>query len=200
MPTLAFYKPYGVLTRFTDTDGRPTLAVYIDVPAVYPAGRLDMDSESLLLLTDDGQLASQITHPRHTLPKTYLAQVEGIPTDDAMAQLREGVTIQGKRTLPAQATLLRAIPALPPRPVPIRYRASIPTAWIELTLHEGRNRQLRRMTAAVGHPTLRLVRIAIGPVKLGDLQPGAFRELSKAELLALRHSSARPVRHNPTNP
>jgi 23S rRNA pseudouridine2457 synthase len=189
MPTLALFKPYGVLCRFTDEAGRPTLADYVDVPDVYPAGRLDKDSEGLLLLTDDGRLASLITHPRHKLPKVYLAQVEHIPEAEALARLRVGVEIKGGKTRPAQADLLAAEPDLPPRPVPIRYRKSIPTAWLRITLREGRNRQVRRMTAAVGHPTLRLVRIAIGPVELGTLQPGEWRELSAREVKQLRVES-----------
>lgn len=182
MPTLALFKPYGVLCRFTDQAGRPTLADFVDVPGVYPAGRLDKDSEGLLLLTDDGRLASLITHPRYKLPKVYLAQVEGIPEAEALARLRAGVEIKGGKTRPAQAELLDAEPALPPRLVPIRYRKSIPTAWLRITLKEGRNRQVRRMTAAVGHPTLRLVRVAIGPVELGDLQPGEWRKLTAREV------------------
>jgi pseudouridine synthase len=182
MPTLALFKPYGVLCRFTDRAGRPTLADYVDVPGVYPAGRLDKDSEGLLLLTDDGRLANLITHPRHKLPKVYLAQVENLPGAEALARLRTGVEIKGVKTRPAQAELLAAEPALPPRPVPIRYRKSIPTAWLRITLNEGRNRQVRRMTAAVGHPTLRLVRVAVGPVELGALEPGEWRELTALEI------------------
>jgi pseudouridine synthase len=182
MPTLALFKPYGVLCRFTDQAGRPTLADFVDVPGVYPAGRLDKDSEGLLLLTDDGRLASLITHPRYKLPKVYLAQVEGLPEAEALARLRAGVEIKGGKTRPAQAELLGSEPPLPPRPVPIRYRKSIPTAWLHITLKEGRNRQVRRMTAAVGHPTLRLVRVAIGPVELGSLQPGEWRKLTPREV------------------
>jgi pseudouridine synthase len=185
MPTLALFKPYGVLCRFTDQAGRPTLADYVDVPGVYPAGRLDKDSEGLLLLTDDGRLASLITHPRHNLPKVYLAQVENLPGAEALARLRAGVEIKGGKTCPAQAELLATAPALPPRPVPIRYRKSIPTAWLRITLREGRNRQVRRMTAAVGHPTLRLVRVAIGPVELGELEPGEWRRLTALEVRQL---------------
>jgi 23S rRNA pseudouridine2457 synthase len=185
MPTLALFKPYGVLCRFTDQAGRPTLADFVDVPGVYPAGRLDRDSEGLLLLTDDGRLASRITHPRYKLPKVYLAQVEGIPGAETLARLRAGVEIKGGKTRPTQADLLDAEPLLPPRPVPIRYRKSIPTAWLRLTLREGRNRQVRRMTAAVGHPTLRLVRVAIGPVELGSLQPGEWRRLTALEVKRL---------------
>lgn len=180
--TLAFNKPYGVLPCFTDTQGRPTLAEFVTAPGVYAAGRLDQDSEGLMLLTSDGTLAHHITDPRHQLPKVYLAQVERIPSDDALAQLRKGIRLSGKRTRPAEVRLLPAAPDLPDRPVPIRFRKSIPTAWLEITLREGLNRQVRRMTAAVGHPTLRLVRIAIGPIVLGDLQPGHWRDLTKREI------------------
>lgn len=189
MPTLAFYKPYGVLTAFTSREGGPTLADYIHIPDVYPAGRLDKDSEGLLILTDDGTLAHLITHPRHRLPKVYLVQVERIPDEAALAALRAGIVIEGRRTRPARAELLAEPPDLPPRPVPIRYRKSVPTAWLRLTLWEGRKRQVRRMTAAVGHPTLRLVRVAIGPVQLGSLRPGEWRPLTGQELQALRRAA-----------
>jgi pseudouridine synthase len=190
MPTIAFYKPYDVLARFTDEAGRPTLAGYIDLPGVYPAGRLDRDSEGLLLLTDDGALAQRITAPRHALPKVYLAQVEHIPGPAALEQLRRGIVIQKRRTHPALVELLAQEPSLPPRPAPIRFRKSVPTAWLRLTLREGRNRQVRRMTAAVGHPTLRLVRVAVGPVTLEGLQPGEWRALSAAEVTALWQASS----------
>ncbi len=182
MRTLAFFKPYGVLTKFTDVEGRPTLADYIDVPRVYPAGRLDRDSEGLLLLTDDPALARRITEPRHELPKTYLAQVEHIPAEDALRQIRSGLNIRGYRTRPAEVDLLVEEPSLPPRPTPIRFRQNVPTAWLRLILREGRNRQVRRMTAAVGHPTLRLVRVAIGTIVLGNLQPGEWRDISRREI------------------
>jgi 23S rRNA pseudouridine2457 synthase len=180
--TLIFCKPYKVLSCFTDPEGRPTVADYVDVPGVYAAGRLDYDSEGLLLLTADGKLAHRITHPRYKLAKRYLAQVEHIPAEAALKQLRQGVVVKGKRTRPAETRLLPEEPALFPRPEPIRYRKSVPTAWLEITLREGRKRQVRRMTAAVGHPTLRLIRIAIGPVHLGNLKPGQWRDLTKAEL------------------
>ena len=170
--TIAFNKPYGVLPCFTDPDGRPTLADYIDLPGVYAAGRLDLDSEGLLLLTSDGRLAHCITDPQHKLPKVYLAQIERIPNEEALAQLREGVVLNGKKTRPAEVRLLPGDPQLPDRPVPIRFRKNVPTAWVEITLREGLNRQVRRMAAAAGHPTLRLVRVAIGPIVLGELQPG----------------------------
>lgn len=180
--TLVFNKPYGVLPCFTDPKGRPTLADFVAIPGVYAAGRLDLDSEGLMVLTSDGALAHLITDPRHRLPKVYLAQVERMPTDEALKQLRQGVLLKGRRTRPAEVRVLSAEPALPDRPVPIRFRKSIPTAWLQITLREGVNRQVRRMTAAVGHPTLRLIRIAIGPLVLGDLAPGHWRELTRREI------------------
>ncbi len=176
--TLAFNKPYDVLPCFTDPEGRPTLGNYIEVPGVYAAGRLDRDSEGLLLLTSDGSLAHRITDPHHHLPKVYLVQVERVPDADALERLCKGVVVHGMCTRPALARLLDAPPQLPDRPAPIRCRKQIPTAWLELILREGMNRQGRRMTAAVGHPTLRLVRVAIGPITLGDLLPGQWRELT----------------------
>lgn len=187
--TLAFNKPYDVLPCFTDPEGRQTLSRYIDIPDVYPAGRLDRDSEGLLLLTSDGTLAHHITDPRHLLPKVYLVQVERVPDTAALERLQCGVVLGGILTRPARARLLENTPSLPDRPVPIRFRKHVPTAWLELTLREGMNRQVRRMTAAVGHPTLRLVRITIGPITLGDLQPGQWRELTTREVGALSGSS-----------
>jgi 23S rRNA pseudouridine2457 synthase len=184
--TLAFNKPYGVLSCFTDLQGRPTLAGFIPIPGVYAAGRLDFDSEGLLLLTSDGQLAHRIMDPRKKLPKIYWVQVERVPEAEALHQLKKGVLLSGRRTRQATASLLVDPPQLPPRPVPIRYRKSVPTAWISVTVVEGLNRQIRRMTAAVGHPALRLVRVGIGPIMLGDLQPGEWRELSDAEVDSLR--------------
>jgi 23S rRNA pseudouridine2457 synthase len=184
--TLAFYKPYGVLSCFTDPEGHATLADFISIPDVYPAGRLDHDTEGLLVLTSDGTLAHRITDPRHKLPKVYLVQVERVPDDAALASLRRGVLLKGRRTRPVEVALLAEAPDLPPRPVPIRFRKSVPTAWLTVTLREGQNRQIRRMTAAVGHPTLRLVRVAVGPVMLDDLQPGQWRELKGAEVAGLR--------------
>ena len=180
--TIAFNKPYGVLPCFTDSDGRQTLAGYIDLPGVYAAGRLDLDSEGLLLLTSDGRLAHYITDPQHMLPKVYLSPVERTPSEEALAHLRKGVMLNGRKTKPAGVRLLPDDPQLPDRPVPIRFRKNVPTAWVEITLREGLNRQVRRMTAAVGHPTLRLVRVAIGPVVLGDLQPGQWRDLTHSEI------------------
>ena len=183
---LLFFKPYGVMSHFTDRLGRPTLSAYVPVPGVYAAGRLDRDSEGLLLLTDDGWLIHRLTDPRFGHPRTYLVQVERVPPEEALAALREGVVVGGRRTRPAEVELLEGEPDLPPRPVPIRHRKRVPTAWLRITLREGRKRQVRRMTAAVGHPTLRLVRIGLGPLSLEGLEPGQWRELTEQELAALR--------------
>lgn len=183
--TLVFNKPYDVLPCFTDPEGRQTLGDYIDVSGVYAAGRLDRDSEGLLLLTSDGALAHRITDPEHHLPKVYLVQVERIPDAAAVERLQQGVVVGGRRTKPARVRLLLEAPQIPERPVPIRFRKHVPTAWLELTLREGMNRQVRRMTAAVGHPTLRLVRVAIGPIMLGALLPGQWRDLTKDEAAEL---------------
>ena len=180
--TIIFNKPYGVLPCFTDPDGRPTLAKYISLPGVYPAGRLDRDSEGLMILTSDGVLAHRITDPAHKLPKVYWAQIERTPTDQALDQLRHGVVLAGRRTRPAEVRVLYSEPRLPERSIPIRFRKHVPTAWLEITLYEGMNRQVRRMTAAVGHPTLRLVRVAIGPITLDDLPPAQWRALTPEEL------------------
>ncbi|WP_407353386.1 pseudouridine synthase [Luteimonas sp. R10] len=178
---IALNKPWGVLCQFTDrsTPPRPTLAAFGLPPGVYPAGRLDRDSEGLLLLSDDGTLAHRITDPRHKLPKTYWAQVEGVPDARQLAALRDGVELRDGRTRPAGVRTIPA-PTLWPRDPPVRRRKTVPDAWLELVLREGRNRQVRRMTAAVGLPTLRLVRIAIGPWRLGDLAPGQWREIAAA--------------------
>ena len=151
---LVFFKPYDVLTQFTDAAGRATLKDFVAVPGVYPVGRLDRDSEGLLLLTDDGRLAHRLTDPRFEHPKTYLVQVERLPDAEALEVLRRGVELSDGRTRPAEVELLAEPPALPDRPVPIRFRKNVPTAWLRLVLREGRNRQVRRMTAAVGHPDL----------------------------------------------
>lgn len=187
--TILFHKPYGVLPCFTDPEGRATLADYIPIQGVYAAGRLDRDSEGLMLLTADGTLAHRLTDPRHKFPKVYWVQVERIPEQAALEQLRHGVDLSGRRTKPADIRLLRPAPELRERPVPIRVRLTVPTAWLEVVLYEGMNRQVRRMTAAVGHPTLRLVRTAIGPLKLGDLPPGEWRWLTLKEEAALKRPS-----------
>jgi 23S rRNA pseudouridine2457 synthase len=183
--TIAFYKPFDVLPSFTDPEGRPTLADFIDVPGVYAAGRLDRDSEGLMILTSDGALAHRIMDPTHKLPKVYLVQVERVPEEPALTRLRRGVQLGQTRTKPAGVRLLSDEPSLPARTVPIRFRKNVPTAWLEMTLHEGMNRQVRRMTAAVGHPTLRLVRVAIGAIRLDGLQPGEWRELHAPEFVQL---------------
>jgi 23S rRNA pseudouridine2457 synthase len=169
-------KPYGALCQFTSEAGRSCLADYVKLPGVYPAGRLDADSEGLVVLTDDGKLQQRISHPRHKLAKTYWVQVEGEPPDAAIASLRAGVQLADGKTLPCKARRVAEPQGLWPRVPPIRARKAIPTAWLELELMEGRNRQVRRMTAVVGYPTLRLVRAAIGPWRLDGLLPGAWRE------------------------
>ena len=174
---IAFNKPFDVLCKFRPEPGRRTLADYVDVRGVYPAGRLDTDSEGLLLLTDDGALQARIANPRHKLAKVYWAQVENIPSDDALEALRRGVDLGDFVTRAAGARLIDEPASLWPRDPPIRYRAKIPTAWLEFTLREGKNRQVRRMTARVGFPTLRLVRVAIGAVGLDRLAPGEWREI-----------------------
>ncbi|MBA3581253.1 MAG: pseudouridine synthase [Gammaproteobacteria bacterium] len=170
-----FNKPFGVLCQFSG-DEAPTLANYINIPNVYPAGRLDKDSEGLLLLTDDGALQQRITHPKNKLPKTYWAQIEGVASDEALAQLRKGLMLNDGMTLPAKIERLTA-PAVWPRDPPIRYRKNIADSWLSITLVEGRNRQVRRMTAAIGHPTLRLIRYSIGEWTIDQLQPGEYQQL-----------------------
>lgn len=177
MPRLILLnKPYGVLCQFSDGQGRPTLADHVPLPGVYPAGRLDRDSEGLVVLTDDGALQARIAEPRSGKTKTYWVQVEGLPDTQALAALRAGVELKGQRTRPATARRIEP-PALWPRDPPIRVRQSVPDCWLELGITEGRNRQVRRMTAAVGHPTLRLVRVAVGPLALDGLRPGEWREV-----------------------
>ena len=181
MPRLIlFNKPFGVLTQFTDDSGgepRPTLADYIDVPGVYPAGRLDRDSEGLLLLTDDGRLQARIADPRFKLAKTYLVQVEGMADEGALMALRQGVRLKDGMTRPAEAEAIDP-PDLWPRDPPVRFRKTVPDCWIRLTIREGRNRQVRRMTAAVGLPTLRLVRWSVGEWTLAGVAPGTWREVA----------------------
>ncbi len=173
---LLFNKPYGVLCQFTG-EGRPTLSDYIDVKGVYPAGRLDTDSEGLLVFTDDGRLQNRISHPHHKLPKIYLAQVEGEPAQEALDKLAKGIRLNDGPTLPAQARAIAAPEWLWERDPPIRFRKRVADSWIELTLREGRNRQVRRMTAAVGHPTLRLIRWAVGDWTLEGIEPGELRQV-----------------------
>ncbi|MBL8251589.1 MAG: pseudouridine synthase [Candidatus Competibacter sp.] len=174
---ILFNKPYGALSQFTDAAGRPTLANYLDLPGFRVAGRLDRDSEGLLALTDDGGLQARISEPRHKLPKSYWAQVEGAPDETALERLRRGVNLNDGPTRPAEVRCIPEPAGLWPRDPPIRQRAAIPTAWLDITLREGRNRQVRRMTAAIGHPTLRLVRRRIGPWSLDGLSPGQWREI-----------------------
>lgn len=171
-----FHKPWGALPQFTDPEGRPTLADYIDVPGVYPAGRLDRDSEGLMVLTDDGRLNARLTQPRHKTSKTYWVQVEGEPDDAALEALRAGVELKDGLTRPAKVERMEP-PDLPERDPPVRFRRHIPTRWLAITLREGRNRQVRRMTAAVGHPTLRLVRYRVGSWTLDGLGRGELRVL-----------------------
>lgn len=194
---ILFCKPYGVLSQFTkDIPTHRTLKDYIPIPDVYPVGRLDWDSEGLLLLTNDGQLQHRLCDPRFGHERTYWVQVERIPDAAALAKLEEGVLIKDYLTKPAKVRLLSEAPCLSDRDPPIRFRKNIPTAWLEMTLTEGKNRQVRRMTAAVGFPTLRLVRVAIADLQIDDLQPGQWRDLTSGELkllhnLKFKNSSSR---------
>ena len=183
---VAVNKPFQVLCQFTDRAGRRTLADFVPLAGIYPAGRLDADSEGLVLLTDEGSLQARIADPRHGLEKTYWAQLEGVPDEPALERLRCGVLASDGWTRPARVRLLPEPPALWPRNPPIRHRAAISTAWIECGLREGRNRQVRRMTAAVGYPTLRLVRVAVGPVSLDGLAPGQWRPVDPGPLISRR--------------
>jgi 23S rRNA pseudouridine2457 synthase len=196
---VAFWKPYGVLTAFTDRQGRATLADHIEIPEIYPAGRLDRESEGLLLLPRSPTVRRRLTEGRH--PRRYLVQVEGRPTDDALGALRDGVELGDGPTSPAEVEMLEEAPDLAARSKPIRVRRSIPETWIRLTITEGRNRQVRRMTASVGHPTLRLVREAIGPITLDGLTDGSWRELGRDELAALSGCLVNPPRRGgPSQP
>ena len=195
------HKPFGIVSQFTSEGAHPGLGSLGRFPHdVYAAGRLDADSEGLLLLTNDGRVIHRLTDPRFGHPRTYLVQLEGIPDERALGALRRGVSLKGVMTKPAQVALLATDPSVAPRIVPIRTRKTVPTSWIEITLTEGRNRQVRRMTAAVGHPTLRLIRTAIGPLSIEGLAPGAHRVLSTPETTALYESlrlAERPERPRP---
>jgi 23S rRNA pseudouridine2457 synthase len=185
---LLFYKPYNVLSQFTDespTQERQTLKDYIPVPSVYPVGRLDQDSEGLMLLTDHGALQHRLSDPKFEHPRTYWVQVERIPTDELLEPLRKGIQIQHYKTRSAIVSLLPQEPTLPPRDPPVRFRKTVPTTWLEVILTEGHNRQVRKMTAAIGFPTLRLVRVAIGHLRLEGLAPGQWRDLTVEELAPL---------------
>ncbi len=184
MPTIIFNKPYGVLSQFTDEGtGHPTLKDFIDIPGIYAAGRLDRDSEGLLLLTDNGSLVKRLTDPRHHVEKTYWVLVEGEPTREALSRLERGIQLKAYTTRPAQVRIIPD-PDPPPRSKPVTPHG--PTAWLEMKLREGKKRQIRHMTAAVKLFTLRLVRVAIGPIKLGDLRPGEWREVATNEIKTLR--------------
>ncbi len=194
MRYLLLNKPYEVLTQFTDEHGRATLKDFVPVPDVYPVGRLDFDSEGLLLLTDDKQLQHRLSDPRFKVPKTYWAQVEGTVSEAALQQLRRGVQIKEGLTAPGEAAEIPEPAHLWARTPPIRYRASIPTSWLEIRISQGMNRQVRKMCAAVGLPCLRLVRGAIGLLELGKLQPGQWRELTAAEVQHLRQAAGPAIR------
>lgn len=197
---ILFNKPYGVICQFSADDKHPSLANYIPIKNVYPAGRLDHDSEGLLLLTDSGPLQHSITDPRHKMPKTYWVQVDNTISDEAIERLRQGVELKDGITRPAHCRRIDEPQALWPREPPVRFRKNIPTSWIELTIKEGRNRQIRRMTAAVGFPTLRLIRYAIGDWTLGDLQPGQYtsQTVSKPRPAAARKTQRKPQKRNKT--
>ena len=184
---LAFHKPFGVLSQFTpDAGTNRTLAEFGFPAGVYPVGRLDADSEGLLLLSDEARWNAELLSPSSHVSKTYHVLVERVPDEEALAALRDGVLLDGRRTLPAQAGILDPQPAVPPRNPPVRVRKSVTDVWIELRIHEGKNRQVRRMTAAVGHPALRLIRVAIGGFRLGELAAGSWRELDRRECSLLR--------------
>ncbi|WP_299702249.1 pseudouridine synthase [uncultured Pontibacter sp.] len=183
-------KPYEVLTQFTDETGRATLKDFVPVPEIYPVGRLDYDSEGLVLLTDDKALQHRLSDPKFKIEKTYWVQMDGIPTEEALEELQRGVMIKNVKTAPAKARLLEEEPQVWERSKPIRFRKEIPTSWVEIKISQGMNRQVRRMTAAVGYPTLRLIRPAIGPLSLDELQPGEYRELTNEEVTELKRLTA----------
>ncbi|MGF1512210.1 MAG: pseudouridine synthase [Elainellaceae cyanobacterium] len=191
---ILFNKPYDVLSKFTDASGRRTLSAFVPVADVYPVGRLDRDSEGLLLLTSDGRLQHRLSHPKFDHAKTYWVQVERVPGEPAIEKLRRGLLIQDYRTRPAAVRPIDS-PQVPPRDPPIRSRKTVPTAWLEVVLTEGRNRQVRRMTAAVGFPTLRLIRVAIAHLEIGALAPGDWRDLTPGEIGELQKLSQRDWRH-----
>jgi len=193
MPTLLLNKPYDMLCQFSAGGGRATLADVVPVPDVYPAGRLDRDSEGLVVLSDDGPLIARISSPKYKWPKTYWVQVEGIPDHAALQALRNGVTLNDGPTLPAEVAAMDAPPGLWPRTPPVRFRKSVPDSWLCLTLREGRNRQVRRMTAAVGHPTLRLIRWSVGPWTLEGLDPGHWRVVDPVPAPAHPQGNSRPA-------
>ena len=181
MTVLLFNKPFRVLCQFSDSENRPTLADFVKVPGVYPAGRLDFDSEGLIVLTDDGVLQARISNPRFKMPKTYWAQVEGEPAPRSLRKLADGIELDGRTTRQARVRRIEEPVGLWPRTPPIRYRKSVADSWLEIVIREGRNRQVRRMTAAIGHPTLRLIRCSIGDWSLGDLLPGSWLQVADGQ-------------------
>lgn len=186
MKYILFYKPYAVLSQFSPEPGKQTLKDFLSLPKdIYPVGRLDFDSEGLLLLTNDNVIKNKLTDPKFDHPKTYLAQVERIPSEKELSTLRQGVVLEGKKTKPAEVELLAEEPHISPRSTPIRFRKSVPTSWLKIVIREGRNRQVRKMTAAIGHPTLRLIRIKIGNLDLQQMQPGEWKEITMPEILQL---------------
>ncbi|MBX0333311.1 pseudouridine synthase [Pontibacter sp. HSC-14F20] len=190
MKYIILNKPYEVLTQFTDEEGRATLKDFVPIPDIYPVGRLDYDSEGLVLLTDDKTLQHRLSDPKFKIEKTYWGQVDGIPTTEALEELQRGVLIKNTKTAPAKASILEEAPQVWERSKPIRFRKDIPTTWVEIKISQGMNRQVRRMTAAVGFPTLRLIRPSIGPLSLGNLQPGEYRELTAEEVAKLKTMTA----------
>jgi 23S rRNA pseudouridine2457 synthase len=193
---ILFNKPFNVLCQFTDAEGRPTLKDFINLPQVYPAGRLDYDSEGLVVLTDEGRLQHNISDPKNKMPKTYIVQVDGIPEKESLKKLEKGVVLRDGITKPARVDMI-ADPDLWPRNPPIRFRKSIPTSWLRITITEGRNRQVRRMTAAIGHPTLRLVRWSVGPWTVEGLKPGEWKKTSASNDILI--SAVKPHRSNPNH-